>query len=74
MSKWRTLSLSWIVIFAIGVVVIFVHSINSAGTSNTSTLKLGSLVIWVGIFILIAIVQTVAYTVYNLLSNNKTPH
>ncbi|WP_125712380.1 DUF3923 family protein [Companilactobacillus kedongensis] len=74
MSKWRILSLSWIVIFAIGVVVIFVHSINSAGANSASSLKLGSLVIWVGIFILIAVVQTVAYTVYNLLLNNKTPH
>lgn len=68
MSKWRILSYSWITIFVIGAIVIFIH------TATKSTSNFGSLVVWTGIFILIAIVQTVAYTVYNLLLNNKTPH
>lgn len=68
MSKWRILSYSWITIFVIGAIVIFIHTVNK------STSNFGSLVVWTGIFILIAIVQTVAYTVYNLLLNNKTPH
>ena len=72
MSKWRILSLVWIVVFAIGTVVIFINAIPKS--NDQATLKLGSLVVWIGIFILIAIVQTVAYTVYNLLLNNKTPH
>lgn len=68
MSKWKILSFSWGVIFAIGAIIILIHAFTQP------TLRLGSLVVWTGVFILIAIVQTVAYTVYNLLLNNKTPH
>lgn len=72
MSKWRIFSLSWLVIFVIGAIIIVVHSYTSV--NNPSTLKLGGLLIWIGIFILISILQTVAYTIYNLLLHNKTPH
>ncbi|KRK64801.1 hypothetical protein FC72_GL001855 [Companilactobacillus tucceti DSM 20183] len=72
MSKWRIFSLSWLVIFVIGAIIISAHSYTSV--NNPSTLKLGGLFVWIGIFILISILQTVAYTIYNLLLHNKTPH
>lgn len=72
MSKWRIFSLGWLVIFVIGAIIIFISSSTSANSS--STLKFGGLFVWIGIFILISILQTVAYTIYNLLLHNKTPH
>lgn len=61
---WLTLNFGWFVIFLAGAFFIMYRKVDGAGAIQTSDAKLVSFIVWVGLFVLIGLVELAVYFVF----------
>lgn len=66
MSKraWWAINLGWLVVFFIGAFFIMYRKVDGAGVTQTSEVRLVTLIVWGSLFVVIGLAELVIYFVF----------